>query len=272
MSEILENWISGRGLPEVMVIDGHVHLGEWPYAPTFHSVEEAAEESAAFMDANGVDAICAQGGGYMFSGSDYRLGNDFLLEVCRKVPDRIIGFMSLNPNDTRDHLLAELDRMFRAGIRCIKLINSYQEGYPGDGPNLMAVYEYAAERRMLVFNHSWGANEILGISAEFPDTDFIFGHYSDSLDPVLKARGNVYTNIWNLGSLGWLDRGIRNVGAEKFIFGSDAFLNLMSVGIGPVVFAPIPDEHKRMILGLTQARLLDKVGALPESIKERYKS
>jgi hypothetical protein len=45
----------------------------------------------------------------------------------------------------------------------------------------------------------------------------------------------------------------------------------MSVGIGPVVFAPIPDEEKRMILGLTQARLLDKVAALPESIKERYK-
>ena len=43
------------------------------------------------------------------------------------------------------------------------------------------------------------------------------------------------------------------------------------VGIGPVVFAPIPDEQKRMILGLTQARLLDKVGVLPMAIKKRYK-
>ena len=269
MSEILQGWISGRGLPDVTVIDGHVHIGEWPHATTFHSVEEAAAESVAFMDANGVDAACAQGGGYMLSGADYRMGNDFLLEVCRKAPDRIIGFMSLNPNDTRDNLLAELDRVFRAGIRCIKLINSYQERYPGDGPNLMAVYTYAAERRMLVFNHSWSANEIVTVSAEFPDTDFIFGHYSNRLDPVLKSRPNVYTNIWNLGSLGWLDRGICSVGAEKFIFGSDAFLNPMSVGIGPVVFAPISDEHKRMILGLNQARLLHKVGALPECLKER---
>jgi len=271
MSEILSNWTSGLGLPDVLVIDGHVHIGEWPRATTFHSPEEAAEESVAFMDANGVDAVCAQGGGYMWGGTDYRFGNDFLLEVCKKLPDRMIGFMSVNPNDTRKNLLAELDRMFDAGIRCIKLINSYQEHYPGDGPNLMAVYEYAAEHRMLVCNPSWTTDEMMKIAAEFPDTDFIFGHYGNRLDPVLKARPNVYANIWNLGSLGWLDRGIEHVGAEKFLMGSDAFLNPTSVGIGPVVFAPISDEHKRMILGLTQARLLDKVGALPAGIKERYK-
>ena len=270
MSEILQHWTAGWGLPDELVIDGHIHIGEWPHATTFHNAAEAAAESVAFMDANGVDAICAQGGGYMWSGTDYRLGNDFLLDVCGRVPDRIVGFMSLNPNDTRDNLLAELDRMFHAGIRCIKLINDYQEQYPGDGPNLMAVYTYAAEHRMLVFNHSWKNDEIMRISVEFPDTDFIFGHYGNHRDPVLKARPNVYTNIWSLGDLGWLDRGIRNAGAEKFIFGSDAFLNPMSVGIGPVVFSPIPDEQKRLILGLTQARLLDKVGVLPAGLKARY--
>ncbi len=271
MNEILKRWISGEGLPDVLVIDGHTHIGGWKHATTFRSVEETVEESVAFMDANGIDAVCVQGGGYMFSGADYHLGNDFLLEVCSRVTDRMIGFMLVNPNDTRDNILAELDRMFDTGIRCIKLINSYQERYPGDGPNLMALYEYAADRNMLILNHYWAPKEIMEISAKFPDMDFIFGHYSNGLDPVLKTRPNVYANMWNLGSLGWLDRGIENVGAEKFVMGSDGFLNPMSVGIGPVVFAPIPDEQKRMILGLTQARLLDKVGALPESIKERYK-
>jgi len=37
-----------------------------------------------------------------------------------------------------------------------------------------------------------------------------------------------------------------------------------------VVFAPIPDEEKRLIIGLTQARLLDKVGVLPQWIKDQY--
>lgn len=267
MSDILKNWVAGLGLPGVLVIDGHTHIGEWPHATTYWSVEEAVERSVAYMDAQGIDAVCAQGGGYMFPGVDYCRGNDFLLAVCEKLPDRMVGFMSVNPNDRRENILAELDRCFAAGIRCIKLINSYQENYPGDGPNLMAVYEYAAEHNMLVFNHSWQRDVIMNISDRFPETDFIFAHYGGGWqDEVLAARENVYANIWGFGPLGWLDRGIRNVGAGKFMMGSDGFLNPMSVGIGPVVFARISDNEKRSILGLTVARLLDRVGALPAAL------
>lgn len=270
MSAILESWKAGLGLPDVLVIDGHVHVGAWPHAATFGSADEAVRKSVAFMDANGVDAFCAVSGGYHHEGANYRLGNDFLLEVWRRMPDRLVPFLCLNPNDARDEILAELDRMYAAGVRCIKLINSYQENYPGDGPNLMAVYEYADSHRMLVFNHSWGTEEILKISAEFPETDFIFGHYGPGCDDVLDARENVYANIWNLGPLGWLDRGIAKLGAAKFMMGSDGFLNPMSVGIGPVVFAPVSDDDKRLMLGLTIARLLERVGALPAPLGEKY--
>lgn len=267
MSGILENWENGLGFPGVLVIDGHVHIGEWPHATTFRNVEEAVEESAAFMDANGIDAAWAQSGGYFKAGTDYRLGNDFLLEVTRRLSDRLVGFMCVNPNDGRANILAELDRMYGEGIRCIKLINNYQENYPGDGPNLMALYEYAAKNRMLVFNHGWSIAEIEHISAEFPDTDFVFGHYGGGQDGVLRERKNVYANIWNYAPLGFLDQAVASVGAGKLMLGSDGFLNPMSVGIGPVVFMSIDDDEKRLILGLTAARLLDKVGALPGALK-----
>lgn len=267
MSEILRNWKEGHGLPGVLVIDGHTHIGDWPHATSYHSVEEAVEKSVAFMDANGIDAACSMSGGYILGGSDYRLGNDFLLAVEKRIPERLIGFAHVNPNDAHAAILAELDRVFDSGIRGIKLINAYQENYPGNGPNLMAVYEYAANRGMLVLNHFWTEEVLMKISEEFPEVDFICGHYGGNYDPVLKARENVYANIWGYGSYGWLDRGIKNVGAGKFLFGSDAFLNPMSVGIGPVVFAPISDSDKRLILGLTMARLLDKVGSLPASLK-----
>jgi len=270
VSAILDAWKAGRGLPDVLVIDGHVHIGEWRHATTFHSAEEAVEESVAFLDAHGIDAFCAVSGGHTRDGADYRRGNDFLLEVWGGLPQRMIPFLSVNPNDTRDNILAELERMHAAGVRCIKLINRYQGRYPGDGPNLMAVYEFAAERRMLVFNHAWKPEVITKISARFPETDFIFGHYDNGLDEVLLARPNVHANIWGLGNLGWLDRGLKNVGAEKFMFGSDGFLNPMSVGIGPVVFAPVSDREKRLVLGVNLARLLGKVGALPPAMKEKY--
>jgi predicted TIM-barrel fold metal-dependent hydrolase len=220
------------------------------------------------MDSNGIDAICAMSGGYIWGMTDYHLGNDFLLAVWRKMPEQLIPFLGINPNDTQPNMLHELARMEDAGVRCIKLINAYQGNYPGDGPNLMALYAFAAQHRMLVFNHAWTESEIRRIAVEFPETDFIFGHYWGGYqDAVMKAFPNVYTNIWSYGNLGWLERGIRQVGADKFMLGSDGFLNALSVGIGPVVFADILDEDKRLILGLTTARLVDKVGALPAHLK-----
>lgn len=268
MSSIKQRWIAGKGLPGVLVIDGHIHIADWPHAPTFRSAEEAAERAQEAMNANGVDAVCAMSGGYVFGRADYHIGNDFLLAVWQRLPQRLVPFMGINPNDSRANVLAELERMYAAGVRCIKLINAYQDNYPGDGPNLMALYAYAAAHRMLILNHSWSEAEIRSIAAQFPETDFIFGHYGGGFqDRILATFPNVYANIWSYGPMGWLERGIARVGAARFLLGSDGFLNSLSVGIGPVVFAEMPDADKRLVLGLTMARLLEKAGALPDALR-----
>jgi predicted TIM-barrel fold metal-dependent hydrolase len=274
MSRILENWVSGKGLPGTLVIDGHIHIGAWPHAATFRSVEEAVVSSRRYLEINGVDAFCALSGGYHQDLTDYHIGNDFLLAVWERLPDRLIPFMSVNANDTPANIISELKRMYLSGVRCIKLINHYQCQYPGDGPNLMALYDFAAENKMLIINHSWTKEEICRIAELYPGVDFIFAHYGlnmDYQDMVLKKYDNVYTNVWDLGSMGWLDRGIKSVGAGKFILGSDGFLNSLSVGIGPVVFADISDDDKRLILGRTLAGLLDKAGALPPGLKSQLR-
>lgn len=269
MSDILTNWREGRGLPGVLAIDGHIHIGDWPHAATFPDARTAAEESVAYLDANGIELACSQSGGYMFGGADYRLGNDFLIEVCERIPDRMVGFGHVNPNDGRREILAELDRLHDAGLRCLKLLNDYQ-GYPGDGPNMMAVYEYAEDRGMLILNHAWRPDVLRQISERFAGVDFICGHYGRGQDPLLRDRPNVYANIWGFFPMGTLDRAFAEVGAEKFILGSDGFLNPLSNGVGPVVFAPLSDERKRQVLGLTMARLLDERGVLPQWIHSRW--
>jgi len=266
MSEILKRWRAGEGLPDVLVIDGHTHVGAWPTGANFNSIDEAAEGSIAAMDANGVDASCVLGGGYMGRGNDYTLGNDALIELVSKVPDRIIGFAHVNPSDGQERNLAELERVVKAGIRCIKLINDYQN-YPGDGPNLMAVYDFAAQHNMLILNHQWSAEHMIKIAPKFPSVDFIQGHYGGGWEYIMKRFPNVYANIWSLGDIGFIERGVAHAGPEKFMFGSDAFMNPVSVGIGLVVYADIPDDHKRLMLGLNVARLLEKVGALPEALR-----
>ena len=99
--------------------------------------------------------------------------------------------------------------------------------------------------------------------------ELVSGLENRDQDQVLLEYPNVHTNIWNYGSRGWLDRGIAKVGARKFMFGSDGFLNSLSVGIGPVVFGEMSDDEKRGILGLNVARLLNSVAALPASLAGR---
>ena len=176
MSEILQRWRAGEGLPDVLAIDGHTHVGEWPHGANYENIDDMAAGVVAVMDANGVDAACVMSGGYMWKGTDYRLGNDVLIELWRGVGDRVIPFAHFNPNDHLDAILAELERVHTAGVRGIKLLNAYQD-YPGDGPNLMALYRFADEHNMLILDHSWTRDEILRIAGEFPGTDFIFGHY-----------------------------------------------------------------------------------------------
>ena len=69
-------------------------------------------------------------------------------------------------------------------------------------------------------------------------------------------------------NLGTIEEGIRRYGPEKILLGSDAFMNDLSSGIGMVVYADVPDEHKRAILGLSTARLLRRVEAVPSSLSK----
>ena len=270
MSEILDRWRAGEGLGDVLAIDGHTHVGEWPHGANYESMDQMQAGVSAVLDAHGVDAACVMSGGTMWGGTDYRVGNDLLLELWRRLPEQVIPFAHVNPNDAREEILAELARVYRAGVRGIKLINAYQ-GYPGDGPNLMAVYEFAAERGMVILNHSWTNEELAMLAERFVRLDLICGHYGRRLDPLLRRYPNVHANIWSLNPLGVVEAAFREVGPEKFLLGSDAFMNPMSVGIGLVVYADIPDAHKRMILGANQARILDRVGALPDALRGRLR-
>lgn len=265
MNTILEQWQAGRGFPDVLVLDGHTHVGDWPHGANFRDAAEAAEGAVAVMDAYGVDVACVLSGSYWANGSDYRMGNDFLLDVVRRAPGRLIPFAHVNPNDSLPTIMSELERIFDAGVHCLKLYNSYQ-GYPGDGPNLLAVYEFAQAHRMIILNHHWSEQELRNISAQFPGVIFIRAHGGAS--SLSHEVPNIYDNIWALWPLEHIEQGVQQYGPDKILFGSDAFMNDPSVGLGMVVYADIPDDQKRAILGLNMARLLDRAGALPPALRK----
>ncbi|NLE46103.1 MAG: amidohydrolase family protein [Chloroflexi bacterium] len=265
MSGILDQWRLGLGLPGVMVIDGHTHAFGWD---GWRTPLEVAAELIRLMDGYCVDASCVMGGMSLQNGVDVRLNNDFLLECVRHAPDRLIPFAHVNPHVELSDTLAELDRVFGEGVRGIKLYNEPQ-GYPGDGPNMMAVYSFAQDHNMLILNHLWSEVEISRIVREFPNLVLIRGHGGASV--ISRTYANVYDNIWSLNRLGLIEDGVRKYGSDKLLLGSDAPLSDPAVGVGMVVYSDISDRDKRAILGLNMACLLEKVGALPNWLWGRYR-
>jgi predicted TIM-barrel fold metal-dependent hydrolase len=263
MKSLRANWQAGLGFPDTLVIDGHIHFDGGFVGQAWDAVGPAADYALRVMDASGVDLACVVGGGFYGPGNDYTCGNDDLLEFCRLAPNRFIGFAHFNPNDSQTGLDTELKRTHAMGFRCIKLLNAYQDNHPGDSSQMRRIYHFAADHNMLILNHHWPSEVLDRIAREFTTVNFIAGHWYPC--EVLRLP-NVYCNLWGLLSLGELDWGVKKYGADKFLMGSDAFLNPITVGLGLVAQADIPDTDKRKILGTNQARLLHAVGVLPPDL------
>ena len=69
--------------------------------------------------------------------------NNFISQVCREHPDRLIGFGTLHPQ--MENPVAEVERCIQLGLHGIKLHPDVQQFYMDD-PALFPVYEAAQGR------------------------------------------------------------------------------------------------------------------------------
>lgn len=147
-----------------MIIDSHVHAGEYPQ----HFTKEFAVEMMGAvdkpvaqmsiripdllseMDRAGVDRAFL-----LAFDAERTLGvkvpNEYVAQICRAHPDRFIGFGSVdaaNPEAAAqvDHFATQL------GLRGIKLAPAYLDLSPGD-PRWYPVYEMAAQHQLPVLVH-----------------------------------------------------------------------------------------------------------------------
>ena len=85
---------------------------------------------------------------YFPSPGDCRYGNDFMLRLQREHPDRIRGYVVVNPNYT-EHAVEEIRRCLDAGMIGVKLAASRR----ADDPLLDPICAVAAERGVPVLHH-----------------------------------------------------------------------------------------------------------------------
>jgi len=260
---LLDTAMKGEPLKGAHIIDCHAHLG--PYN-VFHIPHNDAEGMLKPMDKMGVQQACISA--IASIGPDYKLGNDLVAKAVKEHPERFIGYAVVNPNYPWD-MEAELKRCFRElGMRAIKL-HTELHGYPIDGPNYRPALEYANSNRLVVLSHGWGSPETLErLSQEYPGANLIVAHGGawngrspNRILQIAKTRSNVFLDTaGSLVYLGGLEQLVKEVGAEKVLYGSDFPFQDSYAMMGGIIYAKISDEDKEKILGLNTANLLKTSG------------
>jgi hypothetical protein len=253
---------SGKSLEGEFIIDSHCHMG--PYF-NFHIPKNDAASMVEVMDRLNVKMACTSP--HVGITPDFRTGNNMAAQAMQDYPGRFFGYITINGNYPED-IPDEIERCYSMGMRGFKIHPSLH-GYPADGDNLKLMWEFANEKGMPVLSHTWSGDRtcspgVLGRMAEqYPSVPVILGHsggtlpgYNEAIE-VAKKQENVYLETCCSNVMyGTIERFVREVGADKILFGSDMPFVNANAQIGKILYAKISDEDKRKILGLNMGKII----------------
>lgn len=251
-----------------MIWDLHCHL-------TGGNVRGATPEDRlahliAYADRLGIERLCVYMG-MKFSPDPapetIRRQNDEVLRAIEKFPQRAFGFVYLNPKHV-DASLAELERCVANGPMVgVKLWTAQK----ASAPELDPIVERAAELKALVFQHTWfklGGNntgestpdDFAQLARRHATVPLVCGHTGGDWELGIRAiRGlpNAYADLAGSDPVaGFTELAVRELGAERVLYGSDAPGRSFASQLGKVYGANLPESAKKLILGENLKRLL----------------
>ena len=234
------------------IIDTHTHFESgFNY---YHVPYSGADAVVREMDRYGIALAFT----FSFTGvaSDFTVGNDAIIRLVAEHPARFVGFATLNVNYP-GLWRSELDRCWAAGLRGIKLIPHYQ-GRTTTTQDITPILAWADEHACPILNHSWDdPAKLLRWAADFPRAAFIIGHASTDYAQAVNTRPNVFQDTCALLHKGQFERMSQALDPDKMIYGSD-FMDLdMAFGLGPILYARVPDALKRKVLSANPQRVVD---------------
>jgi len=196
-----------------------------------------------------------------------RQQNDQVLEALTHWHDRAFGFAYVSPNHVEESL-AEIDRCVANGPMVgIKLWVAKR----CHEPELDPLIARAAALKAAIFQHTWiktGGNQpgesspedLVQLAKRHPDTRFICGHTGGNWELGIRTVRDVPNISIGIGgsdpTAGFVEMAVRELGAERIIYGSDIGGRSLSSQLAKVQGADIPDRDKELILGKNLKSLL----------------
>ena len=251
----------GQPLSDILIIDGHAHLGE--YANFFMNKPDAAS-MVEVMDRIGMQAAVVSANAAISSNTEF--GNRMVLDAVRAFPGRFLGYVVANPYEAEDMEATLNHYLDEPGMVAIKLHPELHDDYPMIGPRYEPMWQVAAERHVPVLFHTYFGGDTLEdiarLAEKYPEVPLLVGH--ELQDKNLEAMAELANSFPNI----YVDLSVPEIycvteffyealdDIRKLIFGTDFPWGNCHFRVGAVVYARIPADAKRKVLGENMAELL----------------
>jgi uncharacterized protein len=253
----------------IEIWDLHCHLAGLPGDTPAKRLEHVLR----YADRMGIARLCLYMGmtwSYDPSPADFRQQNDEVLAATARYPNRVFGFVYLNPRYVRESL-DELNRCVADGPMVgVKLWVALH----ADAPELDPIVERATELKAVVFQHTWikamgnlaGEStpmHLAALAARHPHAQFICGHTGGDWEQgirAVRARANICVDLGGGDPVaGITEMAVRELGSNRVLYGSDAPGRSFASQLAKVYGAEVPEEARRLILGANLKRLLKPI-------------
>lgn len=248
--------------------DIHAHVGTPGPNP-----EKRMEALLKIADRVGVERLCicmSPPWQYEPTPEQFRRSNDDVLAILKEWSSRVFGLVYLNPTYTRESL-DELDRCVANGPMIgIKL----WVGTRANAPQLDPIVQRAKELDALILQHTWIKQrgkgnlphestpmELAELSARHPGVPIVCGHTGGGDWALgiraIRARPELYADLGGGDPVyGEVEMAVRELGANRVLYGSDVNGRSFASQIGRVLGADISLADKKLILRENLRRLL----------------
>ncbi|MEQ8787421.1 MAG: amidohydrolase family protein [Pirellulaceae bacterium] len=187
-------------------------------------------------------------------------------------PERLLGMIRLNANDVEGSLAA-IDRWLGEG----PMVGVY---FPGgrlgaltcSHRNFDPLVERIAELNGVIMQHTWfksagrqypgesTPSDLAALARRHPQVNFLCAHAGGEWEQgvrAIRSSPNILAETSGFDpTAGFLEMAVRELGAERIVFGSHFPSRSLGTELGKVFGARITDDDRRKILGGNLRRLL----------------
>jgi predicted TIM-barrel fold metal-dependent hydrolase len=251
-----------------MIWDVHAHLS----GVEGRTPEERMANLVRFMDRMGVERVCLYMG-YPFltdpTPAQLREQNDQVLRALAHFHDRAFGFVYTSGNHP-EASVREFDRCVKNGPMVgVKLWVARK----ATAAELDPIIGRATETKAPILQHTWfkaGGNlpgestplDLLDLAKRHPDALLICGHTGGDWQLGVRAirPSALYADTGGSDpTTGFVEFAVKELGADRVLYGSDAGGRSFASQLAKVVGADIPAEAKAKVLGGNLKRLLTPI-------------